>query len=55
VIPSKSSWILARVQARSAMRAVGPANALAELEVAGGFCQRVLAFALAYTDLVRRD
>ena len=47
--------ILARVHARSAMRAVGPSNPLAELADTDAFCQRVLAFALAYADLVRRD
>jgi uncharacterized protein (DUF2252 family) len=47
--------ILARVHARSATRAVGPSNPLAELEDAGAFCQRVLAFALEYADLARRD
>lgn len=47
--------ILARVHARSAMRAVGPTNPLAELEDPGAFCQRALAFALAYADVVRRD
>jgi hypothetical protein len=47
--------ILARTHARSAARAVGPANPLAELNDVDLFCQRVLAFALAYADLVRRD
>jgi uncharacterized protein (DUF2252 family) len=47
--------ILARVHARAAMRAVGPANPLAELADADAFRQRVLAFALAYADVVRRD
>jgi uncharacterized protein (DUF2252 family) len=47
--------ILARVHARSAMRAVGPANPLAELADADAFCQRVLAFALVYADVVQRD
>jgi uncharacterized protein (DUF2252 family) len=47
--------ILARVHARSAMRAVGPTNPLAELQDADAFCQRVLGFALDYADLVRRD
>jgi uncharacterized protein (DUF2252 family) len=49
------------------VREVGPADArldvkalknsrqLAELEDAGSFCQRVLAFALAYADLTNRD
>jgi uncharacterized protein (DUF2252 family) len=47
--------ILARVHARSAMRAVGPTNPLAELEDEDAFCQRGLAFALGYADQVRRD
>jgi uncharacterized protein (DUF2252 family) len=47
--------ILARVHARSAARAVGPTNPLAELQDADAFCQRVLGFALDYADLVRRD
>jgi uncharacterized protein (DUF2252 family) len=47
--------ILARTHARAAARAVGPANPLAELNDADLFCQRVLAFALAYADLVQRD
>lgn len=47
--------LLARVHARSAMRAVGPTNPLAELEDAAAFCQRLLAFALGYADVVRRD
>ncbi len=47
--------ILARTHARSAMRAVGPSNPLAELQDAEAFCQRVLAFALEYADVVRRD
>ena len=47
--------ILARVHARSAARAVGPANPLAELADPDAFCQRVLAFALSYADLVRSD
>lgn len=47
--------ILARVHARSAMRAVGPTNPLAELESPDSFCQRVMAFALAYADATRRD
>src|SRR5207244_5521667 len=38
--------ILARVHARSAMRAVGPTNPLAELADADAYCQRVLALAL---------
>jgi uncharacterized protein (DUF2252 family) len=47
--------VLARIHARAAARAVGPANPLAELADADAFCQRVLAFALAYADVVRRD
>lgn len=47
--------ILARTHARSAMRAVGPANPLAELADADAFSQRVLAFALGYADIARRD
>jgi uncharacterized protein (DUF2252 family) len=47
--------ILARVHARAAMRAIGAANPLAELADPDAFCQRVLAFALGYADLVRRD
>jgi uncharacterized protein (DUF2252 family) len=47
--------ILARIHARSVARAVGPTNPLAELEDVDVFCQRVLAFALAYADLAVRD
>jgi uncharacterized protein (DUF2252 family) len=47
--------ILARVHGRSAQRAVGPTNPLAEFADPDAFCQRVLAFALAYADQVRRD
>jgi uncharacterized protein (DUF2252 family) len=47
--------VLARIHARAAMRAVGPANPLAELAEPEAFSQRVLAFALAYADVVRRD
>ncbi len=47
--------ILARVHARAAARAVGPTNPLAELADPDAFCQRVLAFALGYADVVRRD
>jgi uncharacterized protein (DUF2252 family) len=47
--------ILARIHARSAARAVGPANPLAELADPDAFCQRVLAFALSYSDVVRGD
>jgi hypothetical protein len=34
---------------------VGVANPLAELGEVEPFCQRMLAFALAYADLTRRD
>jgi uncharacterized protein (DUF2252 family) len=47
--------ILARAHARAVARAVGLANPLAALNDVDGFCQRVLSFALAYADLVRRD
>src|SRR5262249_35181376 len=47
--------ILARTHARSAARAIGPTNPLAELADADVFCQRVLAFALAYADVTWRD
>jgi uncharacterized protein (DUF2252 family) len=47
--------ILARAHARSAARAVGASNPLAELADADAFCQRVLAFALSYADLVHAD
>jgi hypothetical protein len=47
--------ILARVHARSAARAVGPVNPLAELADPEAFCQQVLAFALGYADIARRD
>jgi uncharacterized protein (DUF2252 family) len=47
--------ILARTHGRATMRAVGPTNPLAELTDADAFCQRVLAFALGYADLARRD
>ncbi len=47
--------LLARTHARAAMRVVGPANPLAELAEPEVFAQRVLAFALGYADLVRRD
>jgi uncharacterized protein (DUF2252 family) len=47
--------ILARAHALSARRALGPTNPLAELEDPDAFCQRVLAFALGYADVVRRD
>jgi hypothetical protein len=47
--------ILARIHARAVAGAVGPTNPLAELEDADVFCQRLLAFALAYADLAVRD
>jgi uncharacterized protein (DUF2252 family) len=47
--------ILARIHARAAIRAVGPTNPLAELADGEAFCQRVLAFALGYADVVQRD
>jgi uncharacterized protein (DUF2252 family) len=47
--------ILARVHARSAARVVGVANPLAELNDPSAFCQRILAFALAYADVARSD
>jgi uncharacterized protein (DUF2252 family) len=47
--------ILARVHSRSASRVVGMANPLAELADPDAFTQRVLAFALAYADVVQRD
>ncbi len=47
--------ILARIHARSAARVVGVANPLGELADVAAFCQRVLAFALAYADLARSD
>jgi uncharacterized protein (DUF2252 family) len=47
--------ILARTHARAVTQAVGPSNPLAELEDAASFGQRVLAFALVYADLARRD
>jgi uncharacterized protein (DUF2252 family) len=47
--------LLARVHARAASRAVGPTNPLAELTDPEAFCQRVLAFALGYADVVQHD
>jgi uncharacterized protein (DUF2252 family) len=47
--------ILARTHARAAARAVGVRNPLAEVDDAEAFCQRVLAFVLAYADVVARD
>jgi uncharacterized protein (DUF2252 family) len=54
-IAEVQATILARTHARAASRTVGVANPLAELAVPDAFCQNVLAFALAYADLVRRD
>jgi uncharacterized protein (DUF2252 family) len=54
-VAAMQAQILARIHARAAARAVGPANPLAELADAEAFCQRVLAFALGYADVVRRD
>jgi uncharacterized protein (DUF2252 family) len=47
--------ILARAHARAVARAVDLSNPLAGLSDAEIFCQRVLAFVLAYADLVHRD
>jgi uncharacterized protein (DUF2252 family) len=47
--------LLAQTHARAAMRAVGPANPLAELADPEVFAQRVLAFALGYADLAQSD
>jgi uncharacterized protein (DUF2252 family) len=47
--------ILARAHARAAARAVGVANPLAELQDEESYCQRLLAFALAYADQARQD
>lgn len=47
--------LLARVHARAAARAVGPTNPLAEMADPDAFAGRVLAFALGYADLARRD
>ena len=47
--------ILARTHARAVARAVGLSNPLAGLDDVEVFCQRVLAFVLAYADLVQRD
>jgi uncharacterized protein (DUF2252 family) len=54
-IAAMQAAILARVHARAAARTVGVANPLAELSDPDSFCQNVLAFALAYADLVRRE
>jgi uncharacterized protein (DUF2252 family) len=47
--------ILARIHARAAARAIGVRNPLAEVDDADAFCQRVLAFVLAYDGVVTRD
>jgi uncharacterized protein (DUF2252 family) len=47
--------ILARVHVRASTRVQGPTNPLPELADADRFCQRVLAFALGYGDIVQRD
>jgi uncharacterized protein (DUF2252 family) len=47
--------ILARIHARAACSAVGPANPLADLADQDRFCQRVLAFALRYGEQVKQD
>jgi uncharacterized protein (DUF2252 family) len=47
--------ILARVHARAARNAVGPANPLADVADADLFRQRVLGFALRYSELVVQD
>ena len=52
--PAQAS-ILARTHGRAAARAVGVQNPLAELADTEAFCQRVLAFVLAYAGLVQRD
>src|SRR5262249_51485173 len=46
--------ILARTHARAAARVVGVANPLAELGDAEAFCERMLAFAVAYADRARQ-
>ncbi len=47
--------VLARVHARAVPRVVGVANPLAEFGDVSAFCERTLAFALAYADLARQD
>jgi uncharacterized protein (DUF2252 family) len=47
--------ILARIHARAARDAVGPANPLGDLADADRFGQRVLAFALRYAEVVKQD
>jgi uncharacterized protein (DUF2252 family) len=54
-VASVQAEVLARIHARAVARAVGPTNPLAELADADAFLQRVLAFALGYADVVRRD
>src|SRR5262249_32109586 len=54
-VPRVQGSILARIHARAAARAIGATNPLAELADADVFAQRVLAFALGYADLARRD
>lgn len=54
-IAEVQATILARTHARAAARTVGVTNPLAELHDPDAFCQNVLAFALAYADLARRD
>lgn len=54
-VASVQAAILARTHARAALRSVGVANPLAELNDEDSFCQSVLAFSLAYADRVRRD
>jgi uncharacterized protein (DUF2252 family) len=47
--------ILARIHARAERNAVGPATSLADLSDPERFCQRILAFAQRYGDLVKQD
>ena len=47
--------ILARIHVRSTTRVEGPSHPLPELDDPERFRQRVLAFALAYADIVQRD
>jgi uncharacterized protein (DUF2252 family) len=54
-VSSVQAAILARAHAGAAARAVDLSNPLAGLSDADVFCQRVLAFVLAYGDLVHRD
>jgi uncharacterized protein (DUF2252 family) len=55
IVARVQAAILARTHARAATRAVGVANPLAELDDPEAFSQRLLAFALGYADLARRD